>query len=87
MDCEDCRHLIVVGLHDAGPRCTLDSCGGTQDVELYNRVLFVLVVVCFVGWLVGFGFVLGFFCFGVVGSILNQRTSGRRQASASSAGG
>ena len=27
LDCEDCRHLTVVGLHDTGPRCTsLSAC-------------------------------------------------------------
>ena len=30
MDCEDCRHLTVIGLHDTGPRC--DICCACQSI-------------------------------------------------------
>ena len=49
MDCENCRHLTVVGLHDTGPRSqfgsvTPDPAGAepwpvTDRHTLYNKVV------------------------------------------------
>ena len=38
LDCEDCRHLTVVGLHDTGPR--------TVNVTECHKVVCVCVCVC-----------------------------------------
>ena len=35
LDCEDCRHLTVVDLHDTGPRSDINSCCGFNDRKGY----------------------------------------------------
>ena len=39
MDCENCRHLTVVGLHDTGPRSHMHTkVSGNRGLETFKQI-------------------------------------------------